>query len=311
MYKLIGWYNRNRKKIWAFLIAAIIIIAICYYLIEMLTEQNIADNNVQNNNNEIVNNLNSVTLSTQESVVSGNEIPLSSDKLGTIDNFINYCNNQNIEEAYNLLSDECKEEMYPQIDVFKSSYYDQVFGGNKKNVSMENWFGDTYKVDFNEDILATGKYNTENIIQDYITIVRNSNDEYKLNINRYIRRNTSNDTAEDSGITIKVNEINTYMDYGIYEFEVTNNTDSTIKIGDINDGYSMYLIDGNNLQYPSYVNELSEAELLLSSRQTKNIRIKYYNKYSSNKQIKGAIFANIQLNYGTGDSNNTRIHISL
>lgn len=310
MYKLISWYNINRKKIWAILIASIIIIAIIYYLINMVTEQNITSNEIENKN-DINNNLNSVTLSTQKSVVSGNDASNRIDKLKIIDNFVEYCNSQNVEEAYNLISDECKEEMYPELENFKKNYYDQVFGGIKRDVSIENWFGNTYKVDYNEDFLSTGKYNKENTIQDYITIVKDSNSEYKLNINKYVKRTNSSSTSENNDVKINVNEINTYMDYEIYKFEVINNSDKTIQLGNLNEEYSMYLKDKNDVKYPAYLHELTNAELMLSPRQTKYVKIKYYNKYSSSKQIKYAVFSNVILDYEAEVTENTSIYINL
>ena len=297
MHKIISFYNQNRRKIWVILIAAIIIIAIIYYLLYGITRdsnRNVSDSG--SSINEISDKLNSVTITTPKSVISGTTVDANENKLKTIDEFVEYCNNGQIEQAYNLLSDDCKKEIYSSQELFQNIYYNPLFSNGKKNVTMENWFSDTYKVDFNEDFLATGKYTKENTKQDYITIVK-QNDDYKLNINRFVGISNSGHTGNADGINIKLDNIAKYMDYEVYTFEVSNNTEHTIALGNLNEEKSMYLADSNNLQYPAYNHELSDAEISVSSAQTKIVKIKYYSRYTSNKNLKYVVFPNIILDY--------------
>lgn len=297
MHKIISFYNQNRRKIWVILIAAIIIIAIIYYLLYGITRdsnRNVSDSG--SSINEISDKLNSVTITTPKSVISGTTVDANENKLKTIDEFVEYCNNGQIEQAYNLLSDDCKKEIYSSQELFQNIYYNPLFSNGKKNVTMENWFSDTYKVDFNEDFLATGKYTKENTKQDYITIVK-QNDDYKLNINRFVGISNSGHTGSADGINIKLDNIAKYMDYEVYTFEVSNNTEHTIALGNPNEEKSMYLADSNNLQYPAYNHELSDAEISVSSAQTKIVKIKYYSRYTSNKNLKYVVFPNIILDY--------------
>ena len=297
MHKIISFYNQNRRKIWVILIAAIIIIAIIYYLLYGITRdsnRNVSDSG--SSINEISDKLNSVTITTPKSVISGTTVDANENKLKTIDEFVEYCNNGQIEQAYNLLSDDCKKEIYSSQELFQNIYYNPLFSNGKKNVTMENWFGDTYKVDFNEDFLATGKYTKENTKQDYITIVK-QNDDYKLNINRFVGISNSGHTGSADGINIKLDNIAKYMDYEVYTFEVSNNTEHTIALGDLNEEKCMYLVDSNNLQYTAYNHELSDAEISVSSAQTKTVKIKYYSRYTSNKNLKYVVFPNIILDY--------------
>ena len=87
------------------------------------------------------------------------------------------------------------------------------------------------------------------------------------------------------------------MDYETYTFEITNNSDNTILLNSSNNTDTMYLEDKNEIQYFAYTHELSEAELKLASKETKKIKIKYYNKYSSTRKIENIVFSKIILNY--------------
>ncbi len=42
----------------------------------------------------------------------------------------------------------------------------------KREITVENWVGNIYKVKFAENALATGNFDESNITQDYITVVK-------------------------------------------------------------------------------------------------------------------------------------------
>mgnify|MGYP004568217949 CR=1 FL=1 len=299
--KIILWYNRNKRVMWRIVIIALVAIFLARG-IGYIWKQNLEDEQLgilasQNNTNT---ELNSVTLNDDKSTVSGKDLTKSQTNAVTkIDEFVQYCNNNQFKEAYNLLSEDCKKEMYPTVEAFQQNYYNSIFKGTKKNVSVENWVNYIYKVKFMEDALATGIYDTDNTIQDYITVVTNDDDEMKLNINSYIGKKEINKEKDDKNINIKVLEKHQYMDYETYLFEITNNSDITILLNDNtnNSTDTMYLLDDNKLKYPAYTHELSEADLKLSSKETRKVKIKYYNKYSSARKIKSIVFSEIILNY--------------
>lgn len=299
MHKIILWYNRNRKLIWGIIgitVIAIILVKAIEYIWTQNKKQEQDEMIGYGNNTEVE--LNSITLDEDKSTISGESMSKAQTNVLTrIDEFINYCNNSQVDEAYNLLSEDCKNEMYPTVDEFKQNYYNKIFEGKKKNISVENWIGYIYKVKYMEDALSTGIYNTENTIQDYITIVWDENDEIKLNINNYIGKQDINKEKNNENIDIKVLEKHQYMDYETYTFEITNNSDNTILLNSSNNTDTMYLEDKNEIQYFAYTHELSEAELKLASKETKKIKIKYYNKYSSTRKIENIVFSKIILNY--------------
>ena len=136
-----------------------------------------------------------------------------------IDKFITLLNENNYVEAYNLLSKDCKSELYPSIDDFKTNYYDEIFK-TYKSYTMQNWLKNTYKIEYRESLLDTGGVKEESFIRDYITVVRENN-EYKLNINNLDEKEkrinfetfkkTENNNA-DSNIAYQ-KERNFYMKY--------------------------------------------------------------------------------------------------
>ena len=303
MHRIIRWFSNHRKNIKKTILTLVILIAVVQFFrwvsikMQKDKQESIIIDNTQTDYSSII-------LNENKSTVTGQKLSETQTKyVEVIDNFIEFCNNKQINEAYNLLTEECKSEMYPNINEFQDKYYSKIFNVSTRNISVENWTGNIYKVKFMEDILATGNYNTGDVLQDYITVNKDQNGKFKLNINNYIRKEKMNREVEKNDIKIKVLEKNKYMDYETYVFEVTNKTGSKIMLNDLTNPQSMYLEDRNGIMYNAYTHELTKAELRLLPGETKNVTIKYFNKYSSDKRIEKITFSNIILNYDLYSSN--------
>ena len=300
MFRLRRWYNQNRKTIWQ----ATAIIVFCILIIQVLNYFAGQKNTTQNTNisteNSIKDEYTDLSLSTDKSVLSNEKISSSkSDSIETINTFFSYCNEGNVEKAYNLLTDECKELMYPKLSDFKESYYKAVFNGEKKNISLENWTGDIYKAEISDDALSTGGYDEDSTRQDYIT-VKKVEENYKLNINNYVNTTEINITKVlNSDIEITVNKKDEYMDYEVYYFTIKNNLDNPILLDNLENVETIYLEDKNNIEYSAYTHEVSTSELLVNARETKTIKIKFYNKYISGKRIEKVVFSKVIIDYNS------------
>ena len=295
-------YNRNRKVIWSYIVIVVVIILIIQFMNYLAGNQNKkkVENTISNNINSNTNTIdkyNQVDLGGDKTIITNEVISdIKKEKIKIIDNFFECLSNKKYNEAYNLLSLECKEEMYPKIDTFKKRYVEEIYKGNKLNIEVENWYNNTYKVNLKEDPMVTGKSN-DKYIQDYITIVEDEEDNFKLNINNYIGRKKDIKQKETDNIKIEMIENNTYFDYEKYKFKITNKSDKVILISNKEDTDTMYIKDTKNIKYSAYTHELINEDLIIRAGDTKEIEIKYYSKYISNKKIEEIVFTNIILDY--------------
>ena len=302
MNGIIRWYNQNRKSIWA-TIGIIILIIVILRLINQFYKMN-HEEELENASNQTENTVNSyqynqVEIEDERSSLTGETISTDQeDEIGVIDNFINFCNEKNLQSAYALLTDACKEEMYPTQEFFEQAYYQPVFEDTKKNITVSNWIDHIYKIEINDDFLSTGTYSKENTMQDYITVEEIDN-EYKLNINGYIGRETIAKSNESNQIKMEVEQADTYMEYQIYKIKITNNSQNTILLDDGVNIEAMYVEDQNGNQYPAYTHEINQGQLMVSPRETKEIEIKYFNRYASEKHIEKMVFSRMILNNET------------
>ena len=301
MLKIKRYYNQNKKVIWkitSFMVFLILLIQLLNYFVKNKENSNISSNLSIDNRITSHNEYSDLYVAAEGSVLSQeNTVESKSELMQTINNFFKFCNIGEIDKAYNLLTNECKEELYPSKEKFKKYYYDTIFNGKKKIITLENWISNTYKVDISDNALSTGKYSKNNNIQDYITIKECEENQYKLNINGFIKRKYINKETEMYDIKVKTLYKSVYMSFENYTFEIFNNKKETILLDNLRNVDSMFLTDSNNLTYSSYSHELFEKDMIIKSKETKRINIKYYNKYSSNREIKKITFNGIILNY--------------
>ena len=298
MNNLIRFYNQNRRKIFKIIII-IIFLFLLLQLFNFFAKDNdkLVTKNDSKDSMEIEKKSNNAILSDQ-SLTSGKQ--LSEERLKNdseiINKFLNYCNEGNLNEAYNILTDECKEEMYPTIDDFKKIYYDNTFGEKKKSYTIENWMEDTYQVNITEDSLATGRLDKNETKQDYITVIEKDK-TYKININNYIGRKSVNKVTETENIKFTIQSIDTYMDYQTYNIQVENNTDNTVLLDTGDSTKSVYLLDSKKMKYYFYNNEIIKEKFKIQGKYKNTIKIKFNNSYSSSRTIKKIVFSNVILNY--------------
>jgi len=195
-----------------------------------------------------------------------------------VDKFIDFCNNNNYESAYELLSDECKKELYPSLTDFEEKYCKKYFS-SKKQYNLQSWVNgeeyNTYKIRIIDDLLVTGDYSDSKKYEDYITI----NDEGKININGYIKNEKIDKAIEKDGIKIYIDEVNIYMDYEEYDINVTNNTDNKILLDTLkNNKRTLNVISSSNNIYP--IMDMSYLDIMVNAKESKTISLKFDKDYA-------------------------------
>lgn len=165
MNKLIRLYNQNRFVFWVI----IIIIALIFIVIQTLNS--IVKQDSENKKSEMLQNaLNQANMvqnqtiqnkvQADKSISTGEKVVNAKSNEELIKEFVKCCNEGKLEIAYNMLTDECKETLYPSLERFKKGYVDRIFYITRL-YGLENWYStskyDTYYVKYTENILASRK----------------------------------------------------------------------------------------------------------------------------------------------------------
>lgn len=292
--RLIRYINQNRRKI-ILVIGIIAGIIIVIQLLNAFAESKL-EKNAKVNNNVVKEN----TYQPNKTILTNTTIEEAQAEKNTevIEEFVQYCNNGEIQKAYDLLTDECKEVLYPTVDKFENNYHKKIFNG-KKIYNIQSWMSTsdcyTYKIKYLDNVLSSGKYGSSDAIEDYITIIEKEN-EVKLNINYYIKRQEINKKQEKGGIILNVIQKDIYMEYEQYVIKVTNNINEDILLDSLETVDGIKLLGKNNVEYQAFTNELSSYDMKVPSENTKNITLKFSKEYNPQREVESIIFSNIILN---------------
>lgn len=300
-------YYNNKTKIW--LILGIVIFV--YVVIRMFNAQIKKENEEKINNNAGQNSQVTTYLpSSQTSVMTNSSTTKENVKKDTeiIKNFIDFCNNNNIEEAYNLLSQQCKDELYKNINEFYNKYYKNIFS-EKRSYDIENWASSkniTYKIKYLKDIMSSGTVNDE-YIEEYITVVTENN-EKKLNINQFIGKEELNLKRKTDNLNITVVNKYVYYDYEEYEIIFENNTDKNIILDTKENTESVYIEDTKDVKYTWFGNEVPNSYLNLNSGESKRLRLKFNEIYTGKKTDSTIYLTDVKID---GQEEKTTIKINV
>lgn len=298
MHKLIRFYYRNRLKVWGVILGVIFIIAIIQVMNNLASDK-LEEENKKNSEETTSKNVVSYDKES-ESIISEGKVPeqYKTDFGNLINQFFTYCIEHKPQLAYNLLSKETKEILYPTEQLFEDLYYSEKFEGNKQ-FSFNSWLIKgkkyIYQVKIFDNMLATGKTD-ENYFQDFVTICPEEG-EYKLNINNLIDVKNINQMYNNQNLDIKVIKANIFMDYEIYTFDIKNKTDKTIKLDSGRDTDNIYLTDTEGMKYSALLYENSDEDIIIKPNETKRVSIKFSDGYQQGILIDKIVFNDVLLNY--------------
>ena len=295
MNKIFRYYNQNRKQVWITVIIVIFIITVIQIFNSFYAENS---KNV-NSNTLYQNDIEEKYVKESKSLVNGGEIHGNTkEKYGDlIDNFLKNCINEQYDEAYEVLSSDCKNELYPSKEIFVDKYCLSKFKKGK-TYDFQLWAtnNNIYLVKIHDDILAGGRASSKNYIQDYYTI-KEENDNLKLNISSYIGLVNRNKSAEKDDIKIVVDYSKLYMDYEIYTLTIKNNSGRDIMLDSKQETDSTIIMDNNNYKYEALVFENLDEDLIIKANEEKEVTIKFSNNYNDGISMKSLVFLKIIKDY--------------
>ena len=239
-----------------------------------------------------------------EAVIDGEDVDetVYEKEESIINTFVDYCNQGKITEAYNMLSSDCKEALYPDQQSFENNYYKNIFT-EKRTCNLQAWINDdnytTYRVRYIGDIMSTGDYENSNKYQDYITVVKTEDSTEYLSIGGYISKETFDDVQiETEEISIKVEYVEKYINYEDYTFAVTNRTDKTILLDSTkNISKTAYIITNEDTTRTSDSTSIQMIDLKVDANNTENITLRYNKVAGSNDEDREIHFTNIVKDY--------------
>lgn len=309
MKKLLKYWNQNKRKI-LITVGVIVFIYVCIQIANTIVKKQ-NEQKAQERQNQINTNIGQATDVTKpkDSVLTQTNLSekKAEENAKLIKEFVQYCNEKKPEQAYQLLSDACKEELYGTANLFAQNYISPIFK-TQKTYELELWAEfdgcSTYKITFLEgNALQTGGSTSSNNFVDYITVVKQA-EELKLNVSKLINKiNYSNKSGSNKNVEVMVNSRVIFMEYESYYLTVKNRTSKTILLNNGKQANNIYLVDTSQIEYASQIYELPTSNLSIPSQYQRKIKIKFHKVYTANNKVRSMQIKGICLDKEQYDAN--------
>lgn len=292
MYKLLRYYNQNKRRI----LLVLLVVIFGYFIIRVLDTN--AKNKKTREEKETTSNVVSYSNESKSMVSGGSVTNAYSEDFGKfINQFFTYCTEHNVHAAYSMLSSDTKQELYQTEELFKKNYYESRFSGDKQ-FSFQSWSSSNklyiYQVKIFDNMLSTGK-TSDNYIEEYAT-VSSEEDEYKINLNSYLGKKIINKKTENDDISIQVLKVDRYLDYEVYTLSIQNKEDSSILLDTRRKNNTCYIQDSLSNKFEAVLYENKDEDLKFAPNEMKTIRIKFSDANRENLEIKSINFTDIVYN---------------
>lgn len=162
-----------------------------------------------------------------------------------LDEYIGYLFDGNVEQAYQMLSDTCKQYSFENnIDNFTSYVLNKV--GSAKHYVIQDYSnkGNTYvyQIKYTEDFLATGLTNTTySYTEEKIVFKKQKNGTLEMAVGSFIDYEEINNIFENEYLKVDVESVQKYYSHEVYTVKITNRSEHTIVIADLQGKNEIFL----------------------------------------------------------------------
>ena len=213
-----------------------------------------------------------------KTVVKGEEVKKEKyeDDSKIIQTFMDFCNNNDVKNAYELLTDDCKKNEYKTLQDFEDKFYTQIYT-KKRNYNIQSWINNskftTYKVRITDDILATGDYSSSVKFETYITTYKDDNKD-KISIGEFLYEKDLMPKDNSNIVDVVSLKQIIYKSKEMYVINIKNITKNRILLYDKKETGSIRLYGGGSA-YEPYYDKLISNNYLLEAGETVEIILSF------------------------------------
>ena len=282
--KLLNFIRNNKHKIYILVIVLAVIIGVNIFLGK---KQKIAPP--------------TTSYEPHTPIVSGSEVKSKTIKENIeskINEYIGYCKEKKYDEAFNMITDDCKECRFDNNKEQFKKYIDYIFDSDKIYSIQDYSNKDNiyiYQVIISEDIMATGKNNekSDEYYDEKIVITKNGSD-YKLSVAGFISKEAIQKVSEDDYMKITVEEKQTFYDKIIYKVSVKNKTNYDIVFERNGEEDCIGIILNSETREEQKGNYVNTEKYVLGG-DTKTLELTFSKYFDENKTPKSITFNKVRV----------------
>ena len=220
-----------------------------------------------------------------------------------IENYVKYCNNRDYVSAYNLISEDCKENFFGNSYNNFVNYVSEKFDGTKSYaIQSYSTANDKYiySVKLYDNFLATGLTNQSyRYVEEKMAISYDEDGNIVFSVGNYMESQELQYQASNDYLVARVTKSVEKYSFIVYNLELTNRSNYTVVVQDGNtDDTELYINIGDETR--GCVEE--ETDIVLDPGETKNVAISFSKFYDSDSDVDGLVLNAVRVmeNY-TGD----------
>lgn len=223
-----------------------------------------------------------------------------------IEEYVNYCNNNDFDKAYNMLSADCKTYAFPTFDSYLNHLKVVMYTPKKYSIqdysNINNMY--IYSVKYTDDILATGLTNTEySYTEEKMAFQKNDKDELEMSVGNFIKHEDLKISTENEYLKIDVRDrVVNYSDEK-YTIRLTNRSDYAIAISDYKEANEIFLTLSKETREAGQHNPI-----VLNPNETKDVELTFDKFVDDNDTSYSITFGEIRVldkYYGADADENT------
>ena len=221
-----------------------------------------------------------------------------------IENYVNYCNSGDYVSAYNLVSDDCKQNFFGNSYNDFVEYVSEKFGTGKR-YAIQNYSNTDdlyiYSVKIFDDFLATGLTNQSyRYVEEKMTVSYDDNGDIVFSVGNYMGSETLQYQASNEYLKAEITESLQKYSFIIYTLKLTNRTDYTIVIRDGNaDSTEIYMDIGSEARAA----EDDGTTIVLEPGEVETVSLSFSMFYDSELEPEGIVLNAVRvMEEYTGDS---------
>lgn len=211
-----------------------------------------------------------------------------------IDKYFNYCNNGEYENAYNMLSQECKEAQYTTLSEFES-YVKNIFGQGGKIYNIQSYSNldktYIYNIRILDNILASGTTQGYGYYEEKITIKGDKQENLELNIGDFIDKENLTIFGEDDYLKIEILKKVINYETETYTVKFTNKTEYPIVLASNNEELEIGILVDDQVRKAN----LMIANITIEAYQTQTRELEFTKFADDEKESEAMIFNAIRV----------------
>ena len=213
-----------------------------------------------------------------------------------IKDYVGYCNNRNYVAAWNLISEDCKENFFGNSYDTYVQYVQQKFNGNTKRYSIQNYSNIDGKYIYNvrifDDFLATGLTNQRYVFQEEkIVASYDENKNIVFSVGNYVGSKDINYMASNDYLRAEITEVIEKYSFVIYKFKFLNRTNNTIVIKDgLTGNWEVGMAINDDIRPTE-----DETTIILEPGESKNVSLSFAKFYDSEVEPEGIVLNSVRV----------------